>query len=97
MSKRKNRPQQQGIATSSPFDTARDELFQHIMTCGVTGADPQHQQEWFTETMAYFADRFPELSEKQLAELQTLGERFAQPPRARTEASENSVGAASAA
>jgi len=97
MSKRKiTRPQQQGSATS-PFDTARDELFQHIMTCGVTGADPQHQQEWFTETMAYFADRFPELSEKQLAELQTLGLRFAQPPRARVEATEDSVGAASAA
>ena len=97
MSKRKNRPQHQGSATSSPFDMARDELFQHIMTCGVTGADPQHQQEWFTETMAYFADRFPELSEKQLTELKTLGERFAQPPRARAEAAESNVGAASAA
>lgn len=96
MSKRKIRPQQKGSATS-PFDMARDELFQHIMTCGVTGSDPQHQQEWFTETMAYFADRFPELSEKELAELQTLGLRFAQPPRARVEAPEENVGAASAA
>jgi hypothetical protein len=95
MSKRKIRPQQS--TGPSPFDQARDELFQHIMTCGVTGADPQHQTEWFTETMAYFADRFPELTPKQLSELQTLGERFAQPPRARTEAREDGVGAASAA
>jgi hypothetical protein len=95
MSKRKIRPQQS--AGPTPFDQARDELFQHIMTCGVTGSDPQHQQEWFSETMAYFSDRFPELTPKQLGELQTLGERFAQPPRARTEAREDAVGTASAA
>jgi hypothetical protein len=31
------------------------------------------------------SDRFPELSEQQIAELKTLGLRFAQPPKTRTE------------
>ena len=47
--------------TSSPFEEARDELFQHIMRCGVVGSDPEHAQEWFTDTMAYMKDRYPEL------------------------------------
>ena len=73
-------------AGPAPFEEARDELFQHIMTCGVAGADAEHQHEWFEETMKYFAERYPELSEKQVKELRTLGERFAQPPKARASA-----------
>ncbi|HVZ78639.1 MAG TPA: hypothetical protein VG818_11720 [Gemmatimonadaceae bacterium] len=71
-------------ATPSPFEEARDELLQHIMRCEVIGADPEHQAEWFTETMKYMAERYPELHEADLAELRKLGERFAQPPKART-------------
>jgi hypothetical protein len=41
--------------------------------------------EWFTETIKYMTERFPELSEQQIGELKTLGLRFAQPPKARTE------------
>lgn len=70
-------------ATSSPFEEARDELFQHVMRCGVVGADPEHVAEWFNETMAYMTDRYPELSSEQIAELRKLGERFAQPPKKR--------------
>ena len=70
-------------ATPSPFEEARDELFQHIMRCGVVGSDPEHQQEWFSETMAYFNDRYPELAGEQLDELRKLGERFSQPPKKR--------------
>lgn len=65
----------------SPKDQARDELFQHIIGCGVVGCAPEHQREWFEETMQYFAARYHELSAVELAELRTLGERFAQPPR----------------
>jgi hypothetical protein len=65
----------------SAVDLARDELFQHIIRCDVIGAEPEHQTEWFNETMAYMADRWHELSPKQVAELRTLGERFAQPAR----------------
>jgi hypothetical protein len=69
----------------SPFEQARDELFQHIMRCGVVGADAEHVSEWFAETIKYMTERFPELSEQQITELKTLGMRFAEPPKARTE------------
>ena len=72
-------------AEPSPFEQARDELFQHIMRCGVVGADPQAVEEWFGDTMKYMTERFPELSEQQVAELKTLGFRFAQPPKSRIE------------
>lgn len=73
-------------AGPTPFEDARDELFQQIMQCGVVGADAEHQHEWFADTMKYFAERFPELSESQVKELRKLGERFAQPPKARASA-----------
>jgi hypothetical protein len=64
-----------------PFAQARDELFQHIISCDVVGADAEHQKEWFDETMNYMKDRFHELDSTKLAELRTLGERFAQPAK----------------
>ena len=70
-------------ATPSPFEEARDELFQHIMRCGVVGSAQEHQADWFTETMQYMKDRYPELSAEQVDELRKLGERFAQPPKKR--------------
>ncbi len=69
------------VVAPTPFAEARDELFQQIMQCGVIGADPAHQEDWFRETMAYLADRYPELPTGDMAELRTLGERFVQPPR----------------
>jgi hypothetical protein len=82
MAKQKNRTMK-APATPSPFEEARDELFQHIMRCGVVGSDPEHQEEWFNDTMAYMTDRYPELSPEQMAELRKLGSRFAQPPKKR--------------
>lgn len=68
-------------APPSAFDQARDELFQHIMRCGVIGSDPEHMREWFDETTAYFAERYHELSKQQITDLRTLGERFAAPTK----------------
>ena len=82
MAKQKNRTVQ-APATPTPFEEARDELFQHIMRCGVAGAAPEHQDEWFNDTMSYFTERFPELDSGQIDELRKLGERFAQPPKKR--------------
>ncbi|MDQ8176432.1 MAG: hypothetical protein P3A58_03565 [Gemmatimonadota bacterium] len=65
----------------SPFDQARDELFQHVMRCGVVGADPEHVREWFDETMKYMAERYHELGARDIADLRTLGERFATPAK----------------
>ena len=71
------------VGYKPPFDEARDELFQHIMRCGVIGSEPEHQTEWFDATLTYFGERYPELSKLQLQQLRTLGERFSQPPKAK--------------
>lgn len=92
MGKQRNRRRE--IAEPTPFEQARDELFQHIIRCGVLQAIPEHQLEWFDDTMAYLGDRYPELSEEKLAELKTLGLRFCQPPKS---AAGEAVDAASAA
>ena len=77
---KKNR-QRREVAPPTPFEQARDELFQQIMRCEVIGAAPEHQAEWFTETMAYFSDRYPELKPADIKDLRVLGERFVQPPK----------------
>jgi hypothetical protein len=78
MSRQKNRGRP-STAAPSISDQARDELFQHIMRCGVIGSAPEHQTEWFDETMKVMAERWHELSPKQVADLRVLGERFAAP------------------
>lgn len=70
------------MAAPTPLEEARDELFQHIMSCGVIGADPDDQTAWFDDTMRYFGERFPELRPTELQQLRELGMRFAQPPKA---------------
>lgn len=71
-------------AAPTPFEEARDELFQHIMRCGVIGAQSDDQKVWFDETMAYMTERYHELSKEQLDELRVLGERFARPAKAQS-------------
>jgi hypothetical protein len=82
------------VSEPTPFEQARDEMFQHIMQCGVIGADPAHQAEWFTDTLTYLSDRYHELTPDQVTELRTLGERFCQPPKAAPQESANAVSAA---
>ena len=80
MSKKKTRrafPQ----ASPSAFDQARDELFSHILRCGVIDALPEHQKDWFEDTMGYLTDRYEDLSDEHVTELRTLGERYCQPVR----------------
>ena len=72
------------VVLPTPFEEARDEMFQHIMRCGVIGCDPAHQASWFDDTIGYLADRYHELTDAELTQLRTLGERFVQPPRAQT-------------
>lgn len=79
------RPSRPAAAAPTPFEEARDEMFQHIMQCGVVGAEIQDQSAWFDETMGYLIARYPELTETEHTQLRTLGERFAQPPKARQE------------
>ena len=62
------------------LDQARDELFSHILRCGVLEALPEHQKEWLDDTMQYLAERYePDLTEEELTQLRVLGERYCQP------------------
>ena len=80
MNTKKMKPRRVAVEPK-PSDQARDELFQHIMRCDVVGSAPDHQKEWFDETLAYMAERYHELTAVELADLRTLGERFAQPAK----------------
>ena len=82
MAKKRGEPRKYAIPTS--FEQARDELFSHILRCGVLEAAPEHQKEWFDDTLLYLADRFPDLTETELNELRVLGERYCRPVVPRT-------------
>jgi hypothetical protein len=79
----KNRFRKETVRAATPFAEARDELFQHIMRCGVVGSAPDDQKDWFDDTIEYLAERYHELTQSEVAELRVLGERFAQPPKAK--------------
>ena len=81
MSKQKPKYARSAAPVATPFEEARDEMFQHIMKCGVIGATVEDQKDWFDGTMSYLAERYHELSPKQIAELRVLGERFSQPAK----------------
>lgn len=81
MTTRKRTPRT--ISLPSSFDQARDELFSHILRCGVIEAESDQQKEWMDDTMQYLAERYPDLTEDQLAQVRVLGERFCKPVVAR--------------
>jgi hypothetical protein len=70
---------------AASFAQARDELFSHILRCGVIDALPEHQKDWFDDTMLYLADRYEDLSKEELEQLRVLGERFSQPVQRKAE------------
>lgn len=82
MSKKKSPRPASNLPTA--LDQARDELFSHILRCGVLEAAPEHQKEWMDDTMQYLADRYPDLKPAQLEQVRVLGERFCQPVVKRT-------------
>jgi hypothetical protein len=67
------------------FAQARDEMFSHILRCGVIDALPEHQKDWFDDTMLYLADRYEDLGKEELEQLRVLGERFSQPVQRKPE------------
>jgi len=75
MAKKRKEPRKLAPPPSAS-DQARDELFSHILRCGVLEATPEHQKEWFDDTMLYLADRYEDLTEDDLTRLRTLGERY---------------------
>ena len=83
MNTTRNRFRKEPVRVVSPFEEARDELFQQIMRCGVIGAEAEDQKQWFDNTMEYLTERYHELAPSEIEQLRVLGERFAQPPKAR--------------
>lgn len=88
MSKRKTR-RKEYVPTA--VEQARDELFSHILRCGVLEAADEQRKEWFDDTMEYLAERYEDLTPDQVAELRTLGERYCQPVVPRREVVEAGV------
>ena len=83
MNTQKNRFRKEPVRAATPFEEARDELFQQIMRCGVVGSATEDQRDWFDNTMDYLAERYHELAPSEVDELRVLGERFAQPLKIR--------------
>jgi hypothetical protein len=88
LTKKKTR---QAPETPQAFNQARDEMFSHILRCGVLEAAVEHQKDWFDDTMQYLAERYEDLTPEELIQLRTLGERYCRPVQAR---SNETVGAA---
>lgn len=78
---KKREPRKPAIPTT--FEQARDELFSHILRCGVLEAAPEHQKEWFDDTMLYLEDRYADLTDEEIGQLRLLGERYCRPVVAR--------------
>ena len=81
LSKKKNRP---APGTPPSFNQARDEMFSHILRCGVLEAEPEHQKDWFDDTMQYLTERYQDLTAEDLSQLRTLGERYCRPVQSRS-------------
>jgi hypothetical protein len=81
MNTKKTRRDTEAVA----FAQARDEMFSHILRCGVIDALPEHQKDWMDDTMLYLADRYEDLSKDELGQLRQLGERFCQPVQRKPE------------
>jgi len=83
------KPRKQYIPTT--FEQARDELFSHILRCGVLEAADEHRKPWFDDTMEYLAERYEGLTAAELQELRLLGERYCRPVVPRPEAATAAV------
>ncbi len=87
----KSKPPRRTPVAPRMFDQARDELFSHILRCGVLEALPEHQKEWFDDTMLYLTERYEGMPEEELTQLRTLGERYCQPVAKRPQEPEETV------
>jgi hypothetical protein len=76
-----NKKKTRSASEAALFAQARDELFSHILRCGVIDALPEHQKDWFDDTMGYIGDRYEGLSDEEQTQLRLLGERYCQPVR----------------
>ena len=88
---RQKKPFSKSVSAPSILDQARDELFSHILRCGVVEADVDQQKEWLDDTMQYLAERYQDLDEEQLTQVRLLGERFCRPVTRKAEVAGSSA------
>ena len=58
----------------------RDELYSHIQRCGVLDASAPEQEEWLADTMLYLRERYPDLTDLEVAHVQSMAQRYLAPP-----------------
>lgn len=68
-----------GRHDATPLTRARDELMSHVVRCEVLEARSEDRFEWLDDTLDYMADRYPQLSELELAKLEIMGRQFLRP------------------
>ena len=68
-----------GRHKTTALDKARDELMSHIQRCEVLDAQMEHRFEWLDDTIDYMAGRYPQLSDLQLAQLESIGRQYLRP------------------
>ena len=61
------------------MDLARDELFSHIQRCGVLEAEDDERRIWMSDTVEYLRERYPDLSDAEVLQLEQIGHRYCQP------------------
>jgi len=51
----------------------------HVVRCEVLEARSDDRFEWLDDTLDYMADRYPQLGELELAQLELMGRQFLRP------------------
>lgn len=69
-----------GNQKNTMLDRARDELMSHVIRCDVLASPSMDDRlAWLAETMEFMAERYPMLTDLQIAHLETMGRRFIRP------------------
>lgn len=68
-----------GRHDTTPLTKARDEMMSHVVRCNVLQAEMDERLEWLDDTIDYMAERYPMLSDLQLALLETMGRQYLRP------------------
>ncbi len=64
---------------TTDLDRARDELMSHVVRCEVLEATMEHRVEWLNDTLDFMAERYPQLGDLQMAQLEMMGRQFIKP------------------
>lgn len=51
----------------------------HVVRCDVLEASMEHRMEWLEDTLAFMAERYPQLSDLHMAQLEMMGRQFVKP------------------